>query len=81
MTIGRVLHRDNESTILVTAQNNQGITVDAVEIPVVQFIGGGFDRCSAIGEQVYSYQIDYVSNQNVYVIKSDNISQMRVWAR
>lgn len=81
ISLNRVLHRGLESTIMVTAQNSQGITIDASEIPVMQFIGGGVKRNSLQGEEEYSYEVRYVNDQNVYISKTDNIGQIRIWVR
>lgn len=81
VTLDRMLHKNYESTIMVTVQNSQGITVDAIEIPTEQFIGGGFDRSILIGDELYSYHLDYTSDQSAKVTMSENISQIRIWAR
>lgn len=75
------LYRDNQSTVLITVQNDSGVTVDAIEIPAVQFIGGGVDRTSVLNEEQYTYCVTYIDNQTVQISMSENISQVRVWAK
>lgn len=81
ISIGENLHRDNQSTVLITVQNDSGVTVDAIEIPAVQFIGGGVDRTSVLSEEQYTYFVTYVDNRTVRISTSENISQVRIWAK
>ena len=72
---------DNQSTLLVTAQDNNGVTVDAVEMPVVQFIGGGINRTLIVNGTEQSYNITYVNGRTMDFEISDGIRQIRVWAK
>lgn len=81
VSIDEVFHREIQSTVLITVQNNSGVTVDAMEIPAVQFVGGGVDRTNVLNQEQYTYCVTYVDNQTVKLSMSENISQVRVWAR
>ncbi|MCI8288049.1 MAG: acyltransferase [Lachnospiraceae bacterium] len=81
ISIEESLHRDNQSTVLITAQNDSGVTVDAIEIPIVQFIDGGVDRTSVLNEEQYTYYVTYIDNRTLKISMSENISQIRVWTK
>lgn len=81
VSIDEAFHRDNQSTVLLTVQNNSGVTVDAIEIPVVQFIGGGVDRTNVLNREQYTYCVTYIDSRAVKISVSENISQVRIWVR
>lgn len=80
-SIQEIFNKDNQSTILVTAQNSDGITIDASEIPVTQFIGGGINRTIDVEGEECTYHVIYINDNSVMIDKTDEIKQMRVWAK
>ena len=72
---------NNQSTLLLTAQNDTGVTIDAVEVPVAQFIGGGVTRLLYLDGTEQSYSVIYISGNSVDIQKSDGVKQVRIWAK
>ncbi len=81
LDIQETLASDAQSTIMITAQDNSGMTVDALEMPVTQFIGGGINRTVYVGNDEYTYNVVYLNERSLMVKKMDGISQVRVWVK
>lgn len=80
-SIQEVFEGESQSALLVTVQDSNGVTVDAVEIPVVQFIGGGISRKMLVNGSEESYSATYVNGSTVDFEKTDGVQQVRIWAK
>ena len=75
------LNQNYQSTIMITAQTDNGVTVDTIEMPIQQFIGGGLVRNVSDSEYNYSYSITYIESNIVSIVQSDNLNQVRIWVK
>lgn len=67
------------STVMITIQNMEGITINEQQIPVQQFMGGGFEGILNIGQENYTYDITYSDNSYISIVIPDDIVKLRIW--
>ncbi len=75
------LNQNYQSTIMVTAQDNAGRTVDSVQIPIQQFIGAGVTRGFYVLEGQCYYSVSYVEPNCISIEQSENLNQIRIWIK
>jgi len=67
-------------TILISVQDEAGITVDVTEIPVQQFIGGGISKTK---EQITNlrYDVLYIDATTVRIRSEGIKGNIRIWGK